>query len=394
MPIVNIGQPFDLRRRGQKDGERHIKKVKEAIKKNLSKIIAEEQIITTDGKKVIRVPIRYLDSYHFKFGQPSDGVGHGDGKEGDVLRPGNKDGDGSKAGNKPGDDVYDTEITIEELTDMMLDDLGLPWLDDKKKKEVITTHTTFTDIRKKGIMANWAKRKTAIENIKRNAREGKPAKFGNLTDDDMRFRTWDDVTERHSNAVVYLMMDRSGSMDETKRYLCKAVFWWICRFLEKKYDNVEVVFIAHDTDAKVVPEKDFFQISGSGGTMCSSAIELCLKDVQESRPSDIWNVYAFHFSDGDNFDTDNERCVKLLDELLPRVNMFAYGEVIPVDEDDEDDDPDDDDTEPRPDSLMAYYDKIEHPRMVTTVIRRKADVMKTLRRFLRNDMNLEEEEAK
>lgn len=383
MGILRSNLPYDLRRRGQLDSNRHQKKIREAIKKNLHKIIAEEAIITTDGKRTTRVPIKYLDSYYFKHGYPKDAVGHGEGEEGDILKKGEKkDGSGRKAGNRPGDDVYDAEVSVDELTQMMLEDLGLPWMEKKDKTEIVTTETKFTDLRKRGIMSNWAKRATVLENIKRNAKESKEPKFGNLKDDDMRFRTWDEVIQRHSNAVVYLMMDRSGSMDDHKRYLCKATFWWICRFLERKYDNVEVVFIAHDTNAQVVPEKDFFAISSSGGTMCSSAYDLAWKDIRESRPQNVWNVYVFHFSDGDNWGDDDEKCVKVIKDMLGRVNMLAYGEVDYEGDDLEEDDDDDDDV--LLSSLMrALKEGIgSHPRFLRAKMWRKKDVYKTLKAFL------------
>jgi hypothetical protein len=224
MGVLKNKIPWDLRQRGQRDSQRHQKKIKEAIKKNLQKIIADESIITTDGKRMTKVPIRYLDSYHFKHGKMRDGVGHGEGEPGDVLRPGKKKEDGSQPGNEAGQDVYETEISVDELTKMMIDDLGLPWLEEKSRKEIITKHVEYTDLRKKGPLSNWAKKKTIIENIKRNAIEKGKAKFGNLKDEDMRFRSWNERIEKHSNAVVYLMMDRSGSMDEHKGIFARQHF--------------------------------------------------------------------------------------------------------------------------------------------------------------------------
>lgn len=383
MGVLSNSIPWDLRQRGQRDSQRHQKKIREAIKQNLHHIIAEEAIITTDGKRTTKVPVKYLDSYHFKHGMPKDQVGHGEGDVGDVLKPGKVPGQqgGDKAGEAPGVDIYETEISLEELTNMMLEDLELPWLESKNKREIITKEVVFTDLRKKGVMANWAKRRTVMENIKRNAVEGGVAKFKDLKNDDMRYRTWEEKIERHSNAVVYLMMDRSGSMDDHKRYLCKATFWWICRFLERRYDNVEVVFIAHDAEAKVVPEKDFFSISNDGGTMCSSAYELAWRDIKESRPADIWNVYCFHFSDGDNFGDDNTRCANFVKEMLNRVNMFAYGEVSWENS-----------NWTHESGLIKTLDAIDHPHLMTCVLHQKSDVMKALEKFLKHD--IEQAEAK
>lgn len=383
MGILKNKIPWDLRQRGQKDSQRHQKKIKDAIRKNLHKIIAEESIITTDGKRTTKVPVRYLDSYYFKHGKMRDGVGHGEGDPGDVLRPGkSKQQPGDKAGEGKGEEIYEAEISVEELTAMMLEDIGLPWLKDKERKEVITTHIEYTDLRKKGPLSNWAKRQTVMENIKRNAIENGQAKFKDLKESDMRFRTWNERIERNSNAVVYLMMDRSGSMDDHKRYLCKATFWWLCRFLEKLYDNVEVVFIAHDWEAKIVPEKDFFTISNSGGTRCSSAYELAWKDIQECRPDNVWNVYCFHFSDGDNIMPDDERCKEIVTEMLERVNMVAYGEVAYENAGWRGD----------KSSLMSALRSIQHPHMMTSILKEKNDVYPTLKKFLNLDAGEEIDE--
>jgi hypothetical protein len=168
-------------------------------------------------------------------------------------------------------------------------------------------------------------------------------------------------------------------MDEPKRYLCKATFWWICRFLEHKYDNVEVVFIAHDYNAQIVPEKDFFILSNDGGTRCSSAYELCLADIKDHRPLHVWNIYCFHFSDGDNWGDDNDRCVQLVKEMLTKANMFAYGQVEYGRYGD------------FQTALLESLKKIEHPRMMTTVLSKKEDVYTVLQSFLGKEVEKNKE---
>src|SRR3712207_9537323 len=106
-------------------------------------------------------------------------------------------------------------------------------------------------------------------------------------------------------------MHRSGSMTNEKKYIDKS-FFWLVRFLRLKYHTVDTVFIAHDTEAQVVPEQDFFTISNSGGTMCSSAYRVALEHLQQNHPRARWNNYVFHFSDGDNWDEDNARCKEVV----------------------------------------------------------------------------------
>ena len=105
MGILKNKIPWDLQQRGLRDSQRHAKKVKDAIRKNLHHIISQEAIISTDGKRTTKVPVRYLDSYHFKHGKMKDGVGHGDGEEGTILRPGrgnDEEGGESRPGDQPG----------------------------------------------------------------------------------------------------------------------------------------------------------------------------------------------------------------------------------------------------------------------------------------------------
>jgi uncharacterized protein len=282
--------PWDLRRRALKDSIRHDKRVKEAIRKNLKELIAEENIITSDGKKLVKIPLRYLDQYRFRFGPLGRGAGQGQGQLGDVIARDGEPGEGSApAGDQPGEQVYEAEIAVEELTRMMLDDLALPWLEEKDSQALTTTTYTFDEVRRKGAMANIDKRRTLLENLKRHAANKQP-KVGAFRDADLRFKVWSVREESHANAAVYLLMDRSGSMTTEKKYIAKSFFFWLVRFLRLKYKTVETVFIAHDTEAQLVPEQEFFTISNSGGTMCSSAYRVALEHILHYHPKARWNT--------------------------------------------------------------------------------------------------------
>jgi uncharacterized sporulation protein YeaH/YhbH (DUF444 family) len=238
-----MAPPWELRRRGLKDSLRHDQRVKEAIRKNLRELIAEEAIITSDGQKRVRIPLRYLEQYRFKYGQPQEGVGQGPGKPGDLL--GRQGGDGTgpgdgQAGDQPGELTYEVEVPLDELTRMMLEDLALPWLEEKPERQVTTITHRHTDIRRRGSLANLDKRRTLLANIKRNASRG-VAEVGHLHDDDLRFKVWDEHEQKHANAAVYMLMDRSGSMTTSKKYVAKSFFFWRVRFLRLKYQHVETV---------------------------------------------------------------------------------------------------------------------------------------------------------
>jgi sporulation protein YhbH len=321
---------WELRQPGRRDSQRHKERIKKAIKENLRELIAEENIISSDGKRKVKVPVRYLDMWRFKLGSNRNGkgVGHGDGDPGDIIAKDTKRGKGKgKAGDQPGEEIYEEEVELAEIVEMMLEDLGLPWLENKENQvEIETEEMVFHDISEKGLPPNVDIKRTLLENLKRNSMAGKPS-FGKIVPDDLRYRVWENVIEKHSNAAVILIMDRSGSMTDDKKYIVKSFFFWMVSFLRLKYGNVDVVFIAHDTEAREVEEANFFAISDGGGTRISSGLELAKTIIETRFPTNLWNNYIFSFSDGENWDNDNEHCIDLFKELLGMCQAVGYGEV-------------------------------------------------------------------
>jgi uncharacterized protein len=324
---------WSLQRKGIIDQERHKERVREAIRKNLGSIVSNESIILSDSRRTVRVPIRSLDEYKFRFDhRKKKHIGQGDGKTrvGDVIGRESQGGQGTgggPAGSEGGAEYYEAEINIDELAALIFEDLSLPFLEEKAKKAVPAKTTRFNEIRRTGVMANLDKRRMILENIKRNARESKSPRFGNVRKEDLRFKTWEETNRYESNAVVISMMDVSGSMGEFKKYIARSFYFWMVRFLRTKYDNVEIVFISHHTEAHEVNEEQFFTQGESGGTVVSSAYQLALDIIRARYPPADWNVYPFHFSDGDNYYSDNEEAVRLADELIQTCNLFGYGEI-------------------------------------------------------------------
>lgn len=325
---------WSLQRKGQIDQERHKERVKDAIKKNLGSIVSNESIILSDGKRVVKVPIRSLDEYKFRFDyRKKKHVGTGDGNTsvGDVIgregQPGQGTGQGAGAGDQPGQDYFEADVDIDEIAKLIFEDLHLPYLEDKAKQAVQSKTTKFTEIRRAGVLANLDKRRSILENIKRQARQSGTAKIGPFKREDLRYKTWEEEVRYESNAVVIAMMDVSGSMGEFKKYIARSFYFWMVRFLKTKYDQVKIVFISHHTEAKEVTEEQFFTQGESGGTVVSSAYKLALDVIAERFPKRDWNIYPFHFSDGDNYYSDNDEAVKLADELITTCNLFGYGEI-------------------------------------------------------------------
>jgi len=325
---------WSLQRKGIIDQDRHKERVKEAIKKNLGSIVSNEAIILSDGKRTVKVPIRALDEYKFRFDyRKRKQVGQGDGKTrvGDVIaregQPGQQGTGSGQPGQDAGGEYYEAEVNIDEIAALIFEDLQLPFLEEKAKKAVQSKTTHFNEIRRTGVMANLDKRRMILENIKRNAREEGRARFGDVRKEDLRFKTWEESLRYESNAVVLALMDVSGSMGEFKKYIARSFFFWMVRFLRTKYDNVEIVFVSHHTEAREVSEEQFFTQGESGGTVVSSAYQLALDIIRDRFNPHDWNIYPFHFSDGDNYYSDNEEATRLADQLISTCNLFGYGEI-------------------------------------------------------------------
>ena len=385
---------WSLHRKGPKDQARHQQKVREAIKDHLGEVISNESIITSDGTKIIKVPVRSLEEYTFRFDpfkKSGVGQGQGDSKPGDVIGqvPRQQPGRGRTAGDQPGIDYYETEFTIDELAEMIFADLGLPNLKEKGQQEVLSDRFRFDDVRKVGILPNLDKKRSVLQAMKRQAM-GKPPQVDEdneaparepadarlphglrITKDDLRYRTWDVIQELQHNAVVIAMRDVSGSMGEFEKYITRAFYFWMVRFLRTKYSSVQIVFITHHSEAKEVDEQAFFSLGEGGGTRVSSAYKLCDEIIQQRYPADRWNIYPFHFSDGDNWsDEDNAVCVRLVKSLIERCNLFGYGEIK-------------EQSYGRwsTSSLMTALSEIKAPEFVALTIKSKEDVYAALKKF-------------
>jgi len=367
-------EDWSLHRKGYQDQARHQQKVREAIKQNLPDLVSEESIVMSDGKQVIKVPIRSLDEYRIVYNFNKNkhvGQGDGDSQVGDVLgvdpQAAQGPGKGEGAGDQPGEDVIEAEISLAELEAMLFEELELPFLKQKDRDQLETKEVRFNDIRKKGIMSNIDKKRTIMENLRRNATSGQPG-IHHISPDDLRYKTWEEIVKPQSNAVILAMMDTSGSMGSFEKYCARSFFFWMTRFLRHQYEKVELVFIAHHTEAKEVTEEEFFTRGESGGTICSSAYIKAIEIIDSRYPPHLYNIYPFHFSDGDNLTSDNERCVKLIGELLKRANLFGYGEVNQYN---------------RSSTLMSAYKHIQFPHFMYHVIREKTEVYNALKSFFR-----------
>lgn len=151
---------------------------------------------------------------------------------------------------------------------------------------------------------------------------------------DLRFRAHTKVPVPISRAVMFCVMDVSGSMDEARKDLAKRFFILLYLFLTRHYQHIELVFIRHHTEASEVDEDTFFHSRETGGTVVSSALELLDTIIRARYPASEWNLYVAQASDGDNFSTDNGNCYQLLTErILPLVRYYAYVQVVEDEQD-------------------------------------------------------------
>lgn len=374
MPII---KPDNITVRGKEDARRHREKQREAIKKDLPHIIADESIITRKDKRTVKIPIRAIDIPNFrpkKGKEGGGGVGQGDGDTGDIIgkRAGQGDGDQpSKPGNEPGEDYIEAEVEIEEIIALMLEDLGLPNLEEKEEKQLIADlgfeikgrsksgPWSLLDARataKEGIRRFWFFLKALESETKQSElkcfaalkraqgimqdalsllgdptfifQETEIAPFPILGNDDLRFRRIDEVENYESQAVIIAMMDVSGSMGDMKKYLARSMLFWLTAFLRKIYDNVQIRFVIHHSSAKIVDEESFMKTGESGGTCAYTAYELARGLIETEYPTSQWNVYVWHFSDGDDFEP--ERSLTEMRKILDHgVSMLGYGEICP-----------------------------------------------------------------
>jgi uncharacterized sporulation protein YeaH/YhbH (DUF444 family) len=319
----------------KRDHARFRKIVKGKIRDNLRKYISQGQQIIPKGNDQFKVPMPSIDIPRFKFGGESEGgTGQGDGQQGDPVdgKPGEGEPGQGEAGEGEGLKELEVEMGVDELARILGDELELPNIEPKGKQQLDSTVDKYTSIGTVGPDSLRHLKRTYKEALKRQMSMGvyDPADPRVVPiRKDFRFRSADTKIEMENSAVVIYMMDVSGSMGEEQKEIVRTESFWINLWLKSQYKDIEVRYIIHDATAKEVDEDTFFRTRESGGTLISSALKLCKEIIEEDYNPNEWNIYPFHFSDGDNWSADDTKvCLSLLDDfLLPNSNMFCYGQV-------------------------------------------------------------------
>lgn len=353
--------------------------VRGKIKQDLKKYITHTEMFGRKGKDVVSIPLPQIDIPRFRFGSNQGGVGQGDGNPGDPVGQGQGEGEeggeGQQAGDKSGEHGLEVEFTLEELAEILGEELELPNIEPRGAKTLKSKVDRYTSISSQGPNSLRHFKRTFREALKRQIASGtynpdKPVIIPIRKD--LRYRSWKSEVNQENSAVIIYMMDVSGSMGDEQKEIVRTEAFWINTWLKSQYKGVEARYIIHDATAKEVDEETFFRTRESGGTLISSAYKLCEEIIKKDYPPSDWNIYPFHFSDGDNWSSEDTKiCMDLLNgSLLEKANMFCYGQV-----------------DSRYGSGQFYKDLMEaygndHERVILSRIENKEGILPSIKEFL------------
>ena len=356
--------------------QRFIRRYKSQIKKSVSDAINARGVTDVDKGENIVIPRKDLNepTFHQGSGGIKDRVHPGNDQfsEGDRIdKPKNQQskgsGEGEASDSGEGSDEFSFSISKEEYLNLLFEDLALPNLEKNQLDKLVEYKTIRSGFCAEGVPANIdivkslqgsIARRIAMTSSKRRALKEAEKQLAELKDDkhdhvneereliekikvlkekiakvpfidtfDMKFRNFSQVAVPTSRAVMFCLMDVSGSMDQATKDIAKRFYILLYLFLTRTYKTIDVVYIRHHTQAKEVDEQEFFYSQETGGTIASSALELMVKIVEE-RYSSNWNIYGAQASDGDNWADDSPYCHKLLlEKILPKARFFSYIEI-------------------------------------------------------------------
>ena len=365
--------------------ERFLRRYRHHIKKAVSDAVHQRSITDIERGEKVSIPSRDIDEPVFH---------HGQGGRREMVHPGNREfvagdrlpkpegGDGQGQGqgkaspNGEGMDEFAFQITQEEFLNFLFDDLELPNLVRKKLKDTESFNYVRSGFSTQGVPAKLdvvrslrgaharrlglgGARKKKIRELEAQLADLKMApneldaafshedqikvleaeiaqlkanvkRIPFIDEIDLRYRQHLKQHKPATSAVMFCLMDVSGSMTQTHKDIAKRFFILLYLFLQKNYKKIDVVFIRHHTSAKEVNEEEFFYSRETGGTIVSSALKLMQKIIESRYSPAEWNIYTAQASDGDNWNDDSPVCSKLLaDQLLPLVQYYAYIEITP-----------------------------------------------------------------
>ncbi len=322
---------YELFSRGASDWLRHNDKVREAVQGHLPDLIAGPDLISGPQERTVQVPVRLLEHARFKLaeGRSQTGAGQGEGAAGDVLQPGQPapgEAESAGGGSDNGEVRLLLEFSIDEVMDWIWEELKLPELKPKPGATIDEVELVREGWDKRGARSRLDRRRTVKEAIKRRAVQADPVPF---TNEDLRFRQLVTRVRPSTSATILFVIDVSASMTQLERKLAKSFFFFALQGIRRQYARVETRFIAHTTHAWEFSEQEFFQVSGIGGTIASSAFRLVNELVRKELDPSHNNLYMFYASDGENFTEDRAAANQSLLELGGVLNYIGYVETLP-----------------------------------------------------------------
>src|SRR3954454_21462923 len=230
----------------EKDHQRFRQIVKGRIRDDLRKFLTKGELIGKEGKHLISIPVRGIELPHFRYGDNSQGVGAGDGKEGDTV---GKAKGKTQGGTESGQHLMEVDLTLDELADILAEELKLPRIEPKGKHRITTVRDKYSSLRRVGPNSLRHFKRSFKEALKRQIMVGdydpeNPVIIPQKKD--IRYRSWKEVKSPQSNAVIVFMMDVSGSMGEEQKELVRLESFWIDTWLRKNYEGIESRYIVHD----------------------------------------------------------------------------------------------------------------------------------------------------
>src|SRR5579885_811806 len=318
---------YELFSRGARDWLRHDEKVRESVRQHLPQIVAGGELIN-DAARTVRVPVRMLEHYHFRLRRPEEqqGAGQGKAKPGDVFSdPSRQRGPGDKGagGQDEGEVQLLLEFKVDDIVDWLWEEMQLPNL-----KARVGPSEESDWVRegwdRRGARSRLDRRRSFKEMVKRRAN---PAAAPTFIDDDLRFRQLSRRKQPAIHAVVFFMLDVSGSMSDRDRKLAKTFFFWVVQGLRREYRSLETVFVAHTTEAWEFTEAEFFQVSGTGGTVASTGFAKVREIIEDRYNPGRCNIYLFYASDGDNSVSDSADAREGLSAIAEDACFTGYVEV-------------------------------------------------------------------
>ncbi|MDB5446376.1 MAG: hypothetical protein JWQ97_1693 [Phenylobacterium sp.] len=357
--------------------QRFMRLAKETIRAAVARSIRERTLADVEAKEDIQIPIKRIAEprlRHAASGGDRDQVfpGNKEFVQGDTL-PKPKPGAGGKGregvDNGEGEDAFHFTLSSDEYLNILFEELELPDLAKTKLKDAETFRLMRAGHSTSGSPTNLNLVRTMRHSLARRISLGRPrtaeiaalcaaieaqtadgdsADVSRLEDlrgrletlrtrarriayidpVDLRFNRFQPVPQPNAQAVMFCLMDVSGSMTEDMKDLAKRFFLLLHLFLRRKYERVDIVFIRHTSEAREVDEETFFHSRETGGTVVSSALREMRRIVDERYAAADWNIYAAQASDGDNAGSDSATCIGLMEqEILPLCQYFAYVEV-------------------------------------------------------------------